>query len=267
MAGGSAAKKPKLDADELIRKIPPPPSYDPLPYRHLSRAGTAQLPASLPKPHTDPYSLFTLFLTEKHFETMARNTNLYVKARNAGKPGTRPWWPTSAPEVKVFIGIFIYMGVVRLPAIDDYWNSKLGLFLCSQHMSLNRFQDMKRFFHVSPPTAAQGGEEEDGSDDEAPEKSIGWWYKLEPIASEFRTRCSQLWAPGSNLSIDEMIVRYFSRSAHTFKAPNKPIKEGYKIFALCEAGYTIYFMWSSKTKKYGELKKQDGFSPTESMVL
>jgi len=64
-----------------------------------------------------------------------------------------------------------------------------------------------------------------------------------------------------------MIVRCFSRSTHTIKAPNKPIKEGYRIYALCEAGYTYYFMWSSKAKSFSELKKQAGFLPTESMVL
>jgi len=107
-----AAKKPKLDlVNELISRIPQPPSYDPLPYRQLSRAGTAKLPADLlPTSYGDPYSLFTLFLIEKHFDTIARNTNLYAEARDAGKPGKRLWWPTNALEVKVFIGIFIYIG-------------------------------------------------------------------------------------------------------------------------------------------------------------
>src|SRR5947208_2627278 len=127
-----AAKKPKLAvADELINSIPPPPHYNSLPYRHLRRAGTAQLPAGLPpKSYRDPYNLF---LTEKHFDTIARNTNCYAKARNARGPGKRAWWPTSAPEGKVFIGIFIYMGVVWLPAYEDYWSDKYGHFHCSQH--------------------------------------------------------------------------------------------------------------------------------------
>ena len=182
------AKKPKLEADKLIKQIPPPPAYDPLPFRQLARAGIPQLPAGLL--NTDPYSLFTLFLTEQDFETIARNTNLYAKARDAGKAGKKPWWPTSAPEVKVFIGIFIYMGVVRLPSIEDYWSERLGLFLYSRHMSLCRFEALKRFFHVSPPTPAES--KEDRSEDEAPKKSIGWWYRLEPVASNFRSRCAQL---------------------------------------------------------------------------
>lgn len=263
------SKKQKLDvANTLIQSIPPPPDYEPLPYRDLQRAGTPNLPPDLP-PHasSDPYSLFTLFFTESHFETIARNTNQYAKARQAGKPGKRAWWPTSAAEVKVFIGIFVYMGVVRLPAYEDYWSTELGHFLCTEHMSLNRFEDMKRFLHISRPTAAQGLNEEEDSEDEAPEQSTHWWYKLEPLASELRSACSKLWSPGSNLSVDEMMIRCFGRSTHTVKAPNKPIKQGYRIYALCEAGYLYYFMWSSKTKSYGELKREAGLSPTESMVL
>ena len=77
-----APKKQKLDvANNLIKSIPPPPSYNPLPYRDLQRAGTPNLPADLPpKSYRDPYSLFTLFLTKSHFETIIRNTNLYIKA-------------------------------------------------------------------------------------------------------------------------------------------------------------------------------------------
>lgn len=108
MAIKPAVKKPKLSvADGLIRLIPPPPHYDPLPYRHLLRAGTTQLPVDLPtKSYGDPYSLFTLFLTEKHFNTITKNINYYAKTRNAGGPNKRPWWPNSASEVKVFIEIF-----------------------------------------------------------------------------------------------------------------------------------------------------------------
>jgi hypothetical protein len=99
--------------DELINSIPPPPSYQPLPYRQISRPPTIRIP---PDVATDPYSLFKLFLTDRHFEIIAINTNAYAKAKEAGTNGKRTWWPTSAPEIKVFIGIFIYMGVVHLPA-------------------------------------------------------------------------------------------------------------------------------------------------------
>ena len=135
------------------------------------------------------------------------------------------------------------MGVVRLPVYKDYWSSKYGEFICALHISLNHFEDLKRYLHISDPISkASNNSHKDDSEDETPETSIGWWYKLEPIASEFRNLCSKYWVPGINVSIDEIIVRFFGQSKHTFKAPNKPIKEGYKIFALCEAGYTYNFM-------------------------
>jgi hypothetical protein len=63
------------------------------------------------------------------------------------------------------------------------------------------------------------------------------------------------------------MIQFFRRSKHTFKAPNKPIKEGYKIFALYKAGYTYHFMWSFKTDSYSELKKLLDLSPTKSIVF
>ena len=63
------------------------------------------------------------------------------------------------------------------------------------------------------------------------------------------------------------MIRFFGRSKYIFKAPNKLIKIGYKIFSLCEAGYTYYFMWSSKLDSYGELEKQPDLSLTELIVF
>lgn len=124
---------PKGTPAEVIDAIPPPPDYAPLPYREIHRPPTIQLPAYA---NTDPYSLFTLFLTEAHFETIAANTNRYGLLKNADSDGKRAWWPTSAAVIKVFVATFTYMGVVRLPAYRDYWSSKYGEFVCARYMSL-----------------------------------------------------------------------------------------------------------------------------------
>jgi hypothetical protein len=49
--------------------------------------------------------------------------------------------------------------------------------------------------------------------------------------------------------------------------PNKPIKQGYKIFALAENGYVWYFQMSSKQHRIRELQKVDELTPTGSIVL
>ena len=47
--------------------------------------------------------------------------------------------------------------------------------------------------------------------------------------------------PGSRVAINEIMIRFFGRSVHTFKMPNKPIKEGYKMYGMAKRGYVYYF--------------------------
>jgi len=42
-----------------------------------------------------------------------------------------------------------------------------------------------------------------------------------------------------------MMVAFTGRSQHTLKMPNKPIDEGYKIYAICDHGYTYGFEFYS----------------------
>lgn len=72
------------------------------------------------------------------------------------------------------------------------------------------------------------------------EEHIFWYSKLEPLASHVKTISESIYIPSSNVVIDEMIVRFCGRSAHTFRIKNKPTPEGYKIIALCDAGYTMF---------------------------
>ena len=47
------------------------------------------------------------------------------------------------------------------------------------------------------------------------------------------------------VSIDEIIVRFTGRSVHTTMMRGKPVPEGYKVFALCDAGYIFAFLFDS----------------------
>ena len=49
--------------------------------------------------------------------------------------------------------------------------------------------------------------------------------------------------------------------------PNKPIKQGYKIFALADNGYVWHFQLSSRQHGIAELHKVDELTPTGFMVL
>ena len=48
---------------------------------------------------------------------------------------------------------------------------------------------------------------------------------------------------------------------------NKPITQGYKLFALADHGYIYDFIWSSRKQGIRELIKHLKLTPTGSMVL
>ena len=85
--------------------------------------------------------------------------------------------------------------------------------------------------------------------------------------STFRTACQQCLIPETEVAIDEIMVRFHGRSSDTCKMPNKPIKQGYKIFALTDDGYVWHFQLSSKQHGIGELHKINELTSTESMIL
>jgi hypothetical protein len=72
---------------------------------------------------------------------------------------------------------------------------------------------------------------------------------------------------GTAVAIDEIMVRFYSRLGDTYKMLNKPIKQGYKIFALANDGYVWHFQLASRQHGIGELEKVDELTPTGSMVL
>jgi len=164
----------------------------------------------------------------------SREEELATGGKCPSKMEERPWYSMNIGELKLFIGLQILMGVYDYPAIADYWGD--GVKHPEFHqMSCNRYQQIKRYFHLSPP---------DGTYPRAE-----WWRKMEPLASHLRRLFEEYYLPGSNVAFDEMMVLCKGRTFHTIKMPNKPIDEGYKLYALCEKGYTYSFLfYSGETK-------------------
>jgi len=221
---------------------------------------------------------------------LAVNTNKYaeIKRKGQGRGGqarmtpaetpsnmhSRKWTPTSASELKIWFGLTIKMGIHREPSISLHW-SKEGRngwrktsfrpVLRQRHlasprrykvpkncMSLVRYQQIRRYFHVSDPTLQLDQKD--------------WYKKLSPLADRLKESFQKYYLPGTKIAIDEMMVRFCGRSSHTVKVKNKPIKQGYKIFALCSHGYTYGFLWYSISQGIAELVKLPNLTPTASGV-
>ena len=58
------------------------------------------------------------------------------------------------------------------------------------------------------------------------------------------------------MSVDEMMTRFKGKSTHTFRMKNKPIKEGYKSWALCDA-QNGFMYWFEPVPRVGEHEKRE----------
>jgi hypothetical protein len=110
-------------------------------------------------------------------------------------------------ELYVFIGSIIYMGVHAEPEIAMYWNTDFNkgpLHSITTHISLYRFEQIKRYCHISCP------ESDERAGYHLPTNKR-WWYKVEPLASALQASFQQYYSPSSEVSIDELMVRCFGR--------------------------------------------------------
>lgn len=51
--------------------------------------------------------------------------------------------------LKKYIGILIMMSVVKVNNIRDYWNSNIGNTVISDTMSVNNFENIRRYLHFN----------------------------------------------------------------------------------------------------------------------
>jgi Transposase IS4 len=189
-----------------------------------------------------PIHYFELFWTPEIWNTLVTNTNAYAYYKEArhkeNKGGRIRWWKAvTLYEMRVFIALSIYIGITGTSNIESFWAKDSNtIHKPMKFMTFYRFEQIKRYFHISPPPTTSN------------RLPLSHWHlKLEPLASMLRTTFQTYVVPGQNVSFDEMMVPYSGRSKHTVKMPNKPIPEGFKVWALCDKGYLWDFLFYSRT--------------------
>lgn len=155
------------------------------------------------------------------------------------------------------------MGVHKVMRGPLYWtqNHEFPLHDITRYMTQLRFGQLKRYFHIAPVT---------NSNTHLPRYQ--WASKLQPLATNLQQKFQTYFTPATNISIDEMIVRFTRRSSHTIMMRAKPIPQGYKMLALCQRGYTYAFMFTSRIASFTNLnnllyKGSQKLSPTSRAVF
>ena len=175
---------------------------------------------------------FQLFLTDEILNCMVDETNRNA-CQNLDGELTSPksrlanWQDTDVNEMRKFIGIVLWMGLVNLPSIANYW-SRDCLYrngIAGTTMTRNRFQLLLRMWHFA-----------DNRADEAVNDRL---HKIRHILQLLVANFAAARQPGEDLVIDESMVPFRGRLKFRQYIPGKAHKYGVKLFKVCDSvGYT-----------------------------
>lgn len=200
-----------------------------------------------------PGDFFDAVVDDRVISLICNQTNIYatqsVMAADA-TPSSRlhDWIPTTNNEIRKFLGLVAWMGLVKMPKIADYWSND-NLFhnnFAKNVMSRNRFEMLLRMFHFNDNLLA------DTSDK---------LYKLKPLVNILTANFKSLYVPEEYVCIDETLLPFRGRLGFKQYIKSKRHKYGVKIFKLCSgSGYTYNF------KVYAGKENSSNVTP-ESLVL
>ncbi|XP_049778390.1 piggyBac transposable element-derived protein 3-like [Schistocerca cancellata] len=134
-------------------------------------------------------------------------------------------------ELFAFLGINLFMGYHKLPSWKHYWSAcdDLGISIVRRCMSRDRFDFILSNLHLNDNT-------------KIPERNTDKMYKIRPPLTALNKQFMSIYRVTRELSIDESMIVFKGRSSIKQYNPLKPIKRGYKLWAICDQkGYTLNF--------------------------
>jgi hypothetical protein len=181
--------------------------------------------------------LFSLYFHLETFQHMADETNKYAEwvQQQRGKVDAT-WKPTSAEEMKAFVGCTIMMAINSLPVLHMYWMQ--DPFLRNDGITAvftrDRYKKISQYFHLNDNTK-QKKKGEDGYD---------ILYKIQPILDMCTTTFQTVVKPAKELSVDEGMIKYKGRVSFLQYMPKKPVKRGIKAWIIAGSSTGIVLRFS-----------------------
>lgn len=176
---------------------------------------------SAPDELSTPLTYFSKFFDEDVFEAIAHQTNLYSCQLIEGSINT------NASEIKAFIGMKLMMGVVKMPAVENYWATDTRYDKIADVMPLKRYKCLSRMLNF------QDNMSSDSSEDRL--------VKVRPVLDHMRGKCMEIESE-NQFSIDEMMGPYKGKKAGSLRQylRSKPKKWGFKISVRAGVSGFVY---------------------------
>lgn len=175
-----------------------------------------------------PIEFFYLFFGDDIIKDIVLETNKYghkEAAKFTNSSGSKSsafsrkihWSNTSEHEIKVFFGIVLWMGLVKLPSLAAYWSrSQTFSTNIPKFMSRNRFQVLLNNIHFT---------------DES--KYTGKLVKIQGLVDNLVQKFNLCYVPEKKIVIDESVVPFTGRLSFKQYIKNKHHRYGVKAFKIC----------------------------------
>lgn len=180
-----------------------------------------------------PIDWFNLLVDDEFLQFICDESNKYALEFFCGPRTTErsritKWKDITVPELRVFLGLLLHTGTIRLNRLQDYWktNRFFNLPFFRSQMSRDRFLLILRCLHFSPPD----------------QQSTVRTDKIQKVVDYFNSKMSSIYYPGKELSIDEAMILWRGRLVFRQYIKNKRHKYGVKLYCVNEPeGLTVKF--------------------------
>lgn len=196
---------------------------------------------------------FDIVFPPELYVLLADETNRYARQSQVKKDKVdKTWKPTSAVEIRAFLGMHVYMSIVKLPSYKMYWStdSYYGDFKIKNIMTRTRFEKILEYFHANDsllnPKKGEVGHDK--------------LHHVRKLLDALSETFISSYNPHKECSVDEALVAFRGRLGFRQYMPNKPHKYGIKIWVRADGqnGYTnefqVYIGKVSKTAEVGLTK-------------
>ncbi|KAK3910814.1 PiggyBac transposable element-derived protein 3 [Frankliniella fusca] len=172
-----------------------------------------------------PIEYFEYFFDDTLIDLIVEFTNIASTVESRGLKCIN----VTKSEMRKFFGIWIFMSIVQLPSLRDYWLKDTQITQVSKVMSYNRFSAIRAQVHLYDKSKEHLLDRNDR------------YCKVRSLLNHMREKCLSI-EQEEDYSIDETMVPYKGKFAGNLRQfiKTKPHKFGIKLFNLAGASGMVY---------------------------
>lgn len=184
-----------------------------------------------------PLELFQLFFSTTVIDTLVKHTN--ANGRKKKQEHQKQWRTITRQDMYSFLALVLYMGMVPLKAMTDFWKgSRLySLPFPSSVMPTNRFLAISRSLHMNDLAVEAANDLKKGT------PGYDKLCRIKPLYEQILAACYTFFHPYQHISMGEQMVATNARIGLKRCIRNKHAKWGIRLFVLADSscGYTLNF--------------------------